>query len=187
MNHKQLQEVIDACKLGDKEAFRDLMLEYTEYVFALAFRILRNDEDAKDAVQETFIKVWHNIDKYRKEVKLTTWIYKICTNLCFDRLKSKKRKPLVFNDDFESVFSSLLFENQDKSFDNKELALIIEELAEGLTPKQQLVFLLKDIQGFDNEEIVEITGLNKGQIKSNLYYARKEIREKLIKIDHEVC
>jgi RNA polymerase sigma-70 factor (ECF subfamily) len=92
MEQKQLLDLIHKCKSGDKEAFKPIMQEYTDYLFALAFRLLRNDEEAKDAVQETFIKVWQNINTYSEKVKLSTWMYKICTNLCFDKLKSKKKK-----------------------------------------------------------------------------------------------
>ncbi len=186
MEKEQLQKVIKECKKGSKESFRYLMLEYTDYIFSLAFRLLRNEEDAKDAVQETFIKVWQNIKKYKEEVRLTTWMYKICTNLCFDKLKSKKRKPVIYDNELESITQSLTSENLNESIDNKQIATVIERLANDLTPKQQLVFILKDIQGLESNEIVEITGLDSGQIKSNLYYARKEIRNKLIKLDHGV-
>ncbi|NJO88398.1 MAG: RNA polymerase sigma factor [Chloroflexia bacterium] len=186
MEQRLLSELILKCKSGDKEAFRPIMQEYADYLFTLAFRLLRNDEEAKDIVQETFIKVWQNINSYKKEVKLTTWMYKICINLCFDKLKSKKRKPLVYEENFENIYKSIASESLIESLDNKQLAMVIEQLAEGLTPKQQLVFVLKDIQGLESDEIEEITGLEKGQVKSNLYYARKEIRNKLIKIGYEV-
>ena len=186
MEQKQLLKIINECKRGDKEAFRHLMLEYTDYIFTLAFRILRNEEEAKDAVQETFIKVWQNIHKYDEKIKLTTWMYKICTNHCFDKLKSKKRRPLVYDREFENSYQSLAVENFREIQDNKQLAGIIEQMADSLTPKQQLVFVLKDIQGLESKEIEEITGMDKGQIKSNLYYARREIRNKLIKIGYEV-
>jgi RNA polymerase sigma-70 factor (ECF subfamily) len=186
MEQKQLLDLIHKCKSGDKEAFKPIMQEYTDYLFALAFRLLRNDEEAKDAVQETFIKVWQNINTYSEKVKLSTWMYKICTNLCFDKLKSKKRKPMVYDDNFENVYKAIAVDDYNENIDNQQLAKMIERMADGLTPKQQIVFILKDIQGLDSDEIVEITGLDRGQIKSNLYYARKEIRNRLIKIGYEV-
>lgn len=186
MEQKLLVKIILECKKGNKDAFKHLMMEYSDYVFALSFRILRNEEEAKDAVQETFIKVWQNIGKYDERIKITTWMYKICTNHCLDKLKSKKRKPVVFDSDFENVYRLLLQDKNYEMLDNKQLAEIIEQMAEGLTPKQQLVFVLKDIQGLESDEIVEITGLDKKQIKSNLYNARKEIRNKLIRIGYEV-
>jgi len=186
MEQKHLLKVINECKKGNKEAFKSIMIEYTDYLFALAFRFLNNDEDAKDAVQETFIKVWQNINKYMEEVKLTTWMYKICTNCCLDKLKMLKRKPFVSNAEFETTCKTLMVEGFSESIDNKQLAIMIKGMANELTPKQKLVFVLKDIQDLDTDEIVEITGLDKVQIKSNLYCARKEIRNKLIKVGYEV-
>lgn len=186
MNETHLNSILNKCKKGDKASFKDLMLHYTEYVFAIAFRLLVNEDAAKDIVQETFIKVWQNIHKYRIEIKFTTWVYKICTNLCYDKLKMAKRKPLVFDNDFELIYQNLKGDVYDVLLENKELAIIITKLAEDLTPKQKLVFTLSDIQGLDADEIEEITEMNKGQIKSNLYCARKNIRNKLIRIGYEV-
>lgn len=186
MEQKQLLKIIKNCKKGDKEAFRYLMLEYMEYLFGLSFRILRNEEDAKDAVQETFIKVWQNISSYNEKIKLSTWMYKICVNNCLDKIKSRKRKPVLNSNEAELLLATLIGDDLNESIDNSQLAIIIESLAQNLTPKKQLVFVLKDVQGLESDEIEKITGLNKGQIKSNLYYARKDIRNKLMKMGYEV-
>lgn len=186
MNEKQLKYIIRKCKNGDKSSFKELMLHFSDYVFAIAFRLLSNEDAAKDVVQETFIKVWQNIYKYKQEIKFTTWVYKICTNLCYDKLRMAKRKPLVFDTDFELIYRNVKGDGYDVLMENKELAIIITKLAEGLTPKQKLVFVLNDIQGLAADEIEELTELNKGQIKSNLYYARKSIRNKLIGLGYEV-
>jgi RNA polymerase sigma-70 factor (ECF subfamily) len=93
---------------------------------------------------------------------------------------------MVYDDNFENVYKAIAVDDYNENIDNQQLAKMIERMADGLTPKQQIVFILKDIQGLDSDEIVEITGLDRGQIKSNLYYARKEIRNRLIKIGYEV-
>ncbi|MEN8121910.1 MAG: RNA polymerase sigma factor [Bacteroidota bacterium] len=186
MNKEQLEIIISKCIKGDKLAFRDLMVYYSDYVFALAFRILNHEEDAKDIVQESFIKIWQNINRYRKEIKFTTWIYKITVNLCFDKLKTKKRKPLVFNNELEFSNQALLDADIEIKLNNKQIAAVIKKLAENLTPKQKVVFVLNDIEQIEPQEIVKITGLNKGQIKSNLYYARQQIRKKLKQVVYEM-
>jgi RNA polymerase sigma-70 factor, ECF subfamily len=186
MDKEHLLSIIENCKNGDKQSFKLLMLDLTDYVFALAFRILANEEDAKDVVQETFIKVWKNIEKYRSEIKITTWIYTITTNLCLDRIRIKRRRSLVFSPDFEKTFNALVSDNGSDNFDNKQLAEIIAHLAENLTPKQKIVFVLKDLEGLESEKIEQITGMDKGQIKSNLYCARQQIKNKLIKKGYEV-
>ena len=186
MNEEQLLLVIEKCKKGDKQAFKQLMLTYSDYVFTLAFRILCNEDDARDMVQETFIRVWKNIGNYRTENKITTWMYTITTNLCLDKLREKQRKPVVYNEEFEKNFASFLIDDESNLQDNKQLAQLIAHLAEDLTPKQKLVFVLKDLEGLESDEIEQITGLDKGQIKSNLYYARQQIKNKLIQTGYEV-
>jgi RNA polymerase sigma-70 factor, ECF subfamily len=186
MNNVHLATIIENCKKGDKQAFKALMLNYSDYVFALAFRILSNDEDARDIVQETFIRVWKNLDRYNAEVKITTWIYKITTNLCLDKLKSHKRKPLNFDHEIEKTAYLLCSENLNDHLDNKQIAELINQMTENLTPKQKIVFVLKDIEGLESEEVEKITGMDNGQIKSNLYYARQQIKNRLIKIGYEL-
>jgi RNA polymerase sigma-70 factor, ECF subfamily len=186
MDREKLLELIEKCKKGDKGAFKYIMIDYSDYVFALAFRILCNDDDAKDIVQETFIRVWKNLEKYNPEIKITTWMYKIATNLCLDKLKVKRRKPLIFNLEKEQILDSIADENFSEQTDNRKLAEIIGKLANELSPKQKIVFVLKDIEELENEEIEHITGMDKGQIKSNLYYARQQIKNSLIKTGYEV-
>lgn len=186
MDKFQLERVIQKCKLGDKHAFKHLMCEYMHYVFTLAFRILANEEDAKDISQETFIRLWQNIKRYDENTKITTWMYKICTNLCLDKLKSQKRKPLEYHYKWEQNFKQKSDENNVEQIENQQLSEIILALTKMLSTKQKLVFVLKDLQDLSTGEIEQITGLNRGQIKSNLYYARQEIKKKLIKIGYEV-
>ena len=186
MNKEQLEIIISKCINGDKFAFEELMMHYSDYVFALAFRILNNEEDAKDIVQESFIRIWQNIKCYRREIKFTTWAYKITVNLCFDKLKKQKRKPLDFNEEIESFNVVLDDEGADIKLNNKQIGEIITKLAKNLTPKQKIVFVLSDIEQAEPDEIAEITGLSKGQIKSNLYYARQQIRQKLKQIVYEM-
>ena len=185
MNKEQLACIIRKCKKGDKLAFKNLMLKYTNYVFALAFRMLNSEEDAKDIIQETFLRVWNNIGNYNEQIKITTWIYKIATNLCLDKIKTQKRKPVI-NIELVRLQQYIADDNINERLSNQQLAEVIIQLSENLTPKQKLVFVLNDIEGLEPDEIEEITGMQKGQIKSNLYYARQEIRNKLTQIGYEV-
>jgi RNA polymerase sigma-70 factor, ECF subfamily len=179
MDKDQLNEIIEKCKKGDKQAFRYIVLEFSDYIFALAFRVLCNEEDARDIVQETFIRVWNNIEKYKPEIKITTWMYKITSNLCLDKIKLNRRKPILAVIENEKTFNSIIDENTEFNIDNQQLAQILNKLIDQLSPKQKLVIILKDIEGLENEEIEQITGMNKTQIKSNLYYARQHIKNSL--------
>jgi RNA polymerase sigma-70 factor (ECF subfamily) len=170
---------------GDLSAFQQLVEHYQHYAYILAFRLLGNDEDAKDAVQETFIRVWKHIKNFNLSSKFTTWLYRIVTNLCLDRIKAQKRKNRVFSQDGEQ--NQLLVAGSEKNPEenciNKALAGTIIHLSETLKPKQRVVFVLRDLQDLDMNEVARITGMSVNSVKSNLFYARRNIREKLLQPD----
>jgi RNA polymerase sigma-70 factor (ECF subfamily) len=168
----QINTYIDLCKQGKTEAFTYIVTEYQQLVHTLAFRLLCNETDAEDVTQDTFIKIWQNINKYNNQFKFSTWIYKITCNICYDKLRTKKKIEYVTADDCDipSV------ENQAEVLHNKELKKLILKLTGALSPKQKLIFTLSDIEDLDVDEIKIITGMTAAKIKSNLYLARKEIK-----------
>lgn len=176
MKNMDINETIDLCKQGNTDAFKYIVSEYQQLVYTLVFRILCNETDAEDITQETFIKIWQNIKQYKQQYKFSTWIYKITTHICYDKLRSKQN---IKNEEFAGfdVFSA---ENQEELLHNKELKKLIIKLASGLSPKQKLIFILSDIEDLNPEEIVVITGMSAAKIKSNLYLARKNIKSKII-------
>jgi len=183
-----VSEIIARCKEGDLDAFRELVEGNQGFAFALAFRLLCNEEDAKDVVQESFVRVWRHLIRYDSGQKFTTWLYRIVVNLCYDRLKARKRRTriMVSADDESSpgiVSSSPLL---DKELANREIAAIIERLADRLSSKQRMVFVLRDLQDLDMKEIVEVTGMPMGSVKTNLYLARRTIRERLVQFDQSL-
>lgn len=142
----------------------------------LAFRLLCDQDDAKDAVQETFIKAWKNISKYKHQYKFSTWIYKIASNVCCDKLRTERKVSKVNIADYDLHIDA----DQENLFDNKKLKELITNATEGLTPKQKLVFTLSELEELKIEEISAITGLTPAKIKSNLYLARKRIKSKIM-------
>lgn len=179
MHQFTVNELIDLSIKKDAQAFRKLVESHQVMVYSLAFRLLCDDEDAKDVVQETFIKVWNHLHRYNAEMKFTTWLYSIATNLCYDRLKTRKRKT-AFSLSDQNILNELISnENIEKTLINAELSTIIQQLTDELTPKQKLAFTLRDLEGLEIDEIVKITGLSAEKIKSNLYLARQYIRKKI--------
>lgn len=166
---------IEACCKGDATAFEPIVAEYQQLVYTLAFRLLCNEEDAKDATQETFIKVWQNMFRYKRTFKFSTWIYTIASNICYDKLRSERKVSKVSVDDQELYAT----DDQENSLNNKDLIGLITRVTENLTPKQKLVFTLSEIEGLEVEEIAVITGLTPAKIKSNLYLARKYVKSKI--------
>jgi len=177
MNRSQ---IIHQIKKGNQSAFRLLVEQYQAYAFKLAFRIVCNEEDAKDVVQESFIKIWRNIHNYRPSVKFTTWMYKIVTNSAIDLYRKNARQNSISLDESIGTVSEAQQNYINKNQDNKELSILIRKMADGLPEKQRLIFVLRDLQEIDSPEVQEILEISETTVKSNLYHARKTIKEKLL-------
>lgn len=178
------KHIITRCRSGEKDAFRIIVKAYQRMVFSLSLKMLADEDDAKDIVQETFIKVWQNITLYNEAYKFSTWIYTIASRLCLDRLKRPRRTlPLPEDEDYFRQFADNL--DAQRQMENRQWAAIVRILAEKLSEKQRLVFTLIHFENLEPEEVERITGLDAAKIKSNLYVARQTIRERLIKLGYE--
>ena len=182
-NSVNFTDVLERCAGGDRDAFRMVVEQYQGYVFALAFRLVNEEEEAKDIVQESFIRVWNNLRRYNPDIKFTTWMYTIVTNLCYDSIRSRKRKRMAA---FDTIDSSVLeniacTEDPEHILTNQELGDIIRMLTEELPPKQKLVFVLRDIQGLNILEVCDILRMSESSVKTNLVYARRFLRDRLDK------
>lgn len=171
-------DIIERCRCGDQAAFRMVVQAYQQMVFTLAFRLLCDEEEAKDMVQETMIKVWVNFASYTPSQNLRNWIYTIAIRLCFDRLK--KKAPIEPLPEDEEYFSQYVSDSDtERELENHELLSVIKTLVGRLSPKQRVVFTLVHLENLNTEEVEQITGMDAAKIKSNLYVARKTIREQL--------
>jgi RNA polymerase sigma-70 factor (ECF subfamily) len=171
------QEIIRKAMAGHTDAFREIVNHYQTFAYAVSFRFLSNAEDSEDVVQEAFIRLWKNMPKYRPEIKITTWLYRIIANLCLDFLKStygKQRKNQV-DMEYALKYSS----DADELVHTNELSELIQRIANELTPKQKAVFILRDLEDLDVEEVCSILSMSAANVKSNLYYARQQVSEKL--------
>jgi RNA polymerase sigma-70 factor, ECF subfamily len=180
MDQQTLNDLIERSKRNDQKAFRTIVENYQSLVYSLAFRLLGNEDEAKDLVQETFIRVWANLAGFRTDKKFSTWIYTIATNLCLDRLKSSKCN-LKNCDCSETLINIASSDNAEQPLIKSELGAIISTLTNELTPKQKIVFTLRCLEELEIEEIIQITGMTAGKIKSNLFLARHTIQQKLEK------
>ena len=184
MDQTEIINIVNQCRKGDSSSFRLIVEEYQYMIYQLAFRMLCNEDEAKDIVQETFIRAWQNLSKYRSEIRMSTWLYTIATNGCIDRLRHKRNEN-TDTDMQEQLKYFASNENIEQHLINSEQAQLVLALTSQLTPKQKAVFTLHYLEELDTVEIQKITGLSAEKIKSNLYLARKSIRQKLELLDHE--
>lgn len=176
-------DIISRCKAGDKAAFRTVVQNCQGMVYSLSLKMLADVEEAKDVVQDTFIKVWQNMASYDDRYSFNTWVYTIASRLCLDRLR--KVRPIGPAETDERVFEQVADESDpERQLESSEWVSVIKVMANELSGKQRLVFTLSQLEGLETVQITEITGLDADQIKSNLYAAKKNIRERLIKMGY---
>ncbi len=180
-------EMIEEAKAGSTRAFGMIVDQYQPFSYRVAFRIIGKTQEAEDIVQESFISLWKNFGRYRAEVKLTTWLYRIIVNKCLDYFKSAPVKQSNNRVDIAQAYAKADSNTPETELQNKEVMSAIQEAAELLTPKQRVVFVLRDLEGLEVDEVCGILSISTGNLKSNLYYARLAMSEKLkIFKEHEL-
>jgi RNA polymerase sigma-70 factor (ECF subfamily) len=181
--------LVRAFQKGDKAAFDNLVRKHKDKLFNLVYWFLGDYQEANDCAQEIFIKVFKSLKKFRFEAAFSTWLYRIATNTCKNRLKSlayrwkKKTVSLENPEGSKSVNPSFELEDNSPSpvneLEKKERLMLIKKAINALPEEQNRVVVLRDIQGLSYEEIADITGLNLGTVKSRLARGRLELRNKL--------
>ena len=173
-------ELIEECRGGNFNNFRKLIELTSPFAYSVAFRMLGNEDQAKDVVQETMVTIWQKLKKIKTAEVYKTWIYRIVVNKCYDEMRMRKRNPEFVTDEktWELIANSIS-EGPSAALENGETAKIINMLTEKLSSRQKAVFVLSDLEGMSNDEVSVIIGIGKSAVKANLYYARKSISEKL--------
>ena len=155
--------------------FNLLVREYQERVYWHVRKMVISHDDADDLVQEIFVKVWKNLNSFREDAKLYTWIYRIATNECLTFLKKKKRKYLIPIHDVSQELSEKL--DEDVQISGDEVQLKLQKALLKLQDKQRVVFNMKYFEEMKFTEIAEITGTSVGALKANYHHAVKKIEE----------
>lgn len=178
--------LVQKAKAGDRDAFAALVSAYEGKIYNLALRYLGNREDAMDASQEVFLRVFRFLPGFQEESGFSTWIYRIGVNVCKDMLSKRAKRgelSLELPDEEEDYRTT---EVADSRYDPEaivEQADLRESLAEaiGQLPQQQReMIVLRDIQGLSYEEIGQVLSLEAGTVKSRLSRARENLRKKLL-------
>lgn len=165
----------------DKDAFEQIVLLCQDRIYALCRRMMGNDQDALDAAQESFVKMYLNIGQFARKSNFSTWAYRIAVNTCLDLLRKKQSRPSQSLDQLKdaglspekpthSAESQVL-----RELDNQRLAQAIDSLEEN----QRAVIVLRDIQGLSYGEISSVLNINLNTCKSRISRARQNLRKKL--------
>jgi RNA polymerase sigma-70 factor (ECF subfamily) len=179
-------ELVDHAKKGDRQAFGKLVERYQRRVYALAFGILRQREDAWDVAQEAFVKAYRNLDRFEGTAAFYTWLYRIAYNLSIDTLREKRRRDSVDVEETRKIEEAMEREgrlptgNPDETAARKELASVIEAAMAKLSEKHRAIIVLREIEGLSYEEMAEVLGISKGTVMSRLFHARQNLQALLM-------
>jgi RNA polymerase sigma-70 factor (ECF subfamily) len=183
----QSEQLVRSILAGDNSAFDRLVLLHKRFVFNLCYRLLGDYDDADDCAQEVFIKVFRSLGSFRFESSFKTWLYRVATNTCKNRLRSLeyrlglKKVRLDMTEDNGQKTTEIANHSQSPStaLKRKEIGRLIQDAISKLPTDQRMVVVLRDMEGRSYEEIVEITGLRLGTLKSKLSRARLKLRQSL--------
>jgi RNA polymerase sigma-70 factor (ECF subfamily) len=188
LSDEKLVELFIASK--GEEAFEEIVRRYTDKIYRLALRITRDHHSAEEVVQEVFLTLLNRIDTFRGESRFSSWLYRVTANASYMRLRAEKKyESVVSLEDYVPydedgtlkgrIKAKDWSEKPDETLLSKEAMEIIEKAVNELPEPYRVVFHLRDIEGFSNDEVSEILGLSVPALKSRLHRARLFLRDRL--------
>ncbi|MHB8501392.1 MAG: RNA polymerase sigma factor [Candidatus Acidiferrales bacterium] len=181
------RELVRRAQNEDQEAFEELVRRHQHRVFAVAGGILRRREDVEDIAQQVFVKAYFSLKRFDQRAAFSTWLYKITVNECWDMLRKKKVRPLVYESDLSEEQARQVITAEEKGGGGPDISerLVarerVERLLDGLDERDRLMLILKEVEGFAVEEIAQVLDLNANTVKVRLFRARRRIVNKVRK------
>jgi RNA polymerase sigma-70 factor, ECF subfamily len=183
VDHRNSEEaaLVRRVQARDEIAFREVVERYQAKVFSIIYGILRNHNDAEDIAQQVFAKIYFSIQSFDFRSSLLTWIYKITVNECYDYLRKKRVRKLVYESDFSEEDAQRM-QNSETATDPRpavdtQLAqrdLVLKLMAK-LSTEDRSLLLMKEVEGHSVEELSRMTGMNENTIKVKLFRARQKL------------
>ena len=159
--------------------FEEIFNAHKERIHSLCFRYLQQEQEAEDAVQEIFVKVFYKLDSFKAESQIGTWIYRIAINHCLDVLKSRKRKQQLLR--FVS-FLPFMAENlaqSESKMEDKEAYQLLSEQLQSLPPNQLTAIVLNKLEGFSIEQVAQIMNLSYKAVESLLQRGKQNLQKQI--------
>src|SRR5271165_7240586 len=177
------RDLVRRAQRDDKEAFEILVARHQKRVLAVAGGILRNKQDVEDIAQQVFIKAYFSLKRFDQRAAFSTWLYKITVNECWDLLRKRKVRPLVFESELSEEQAHMYQSAGEKPEHTPDVSerlasqQQVEKLLECLEERDRMMLILKEVQGFTVEEIAEMMEINGNTVKVRLFRARQRIAE----------
>jgi len=182
------KQLVVRAQAGDRHAFEALVRKYQRKVFRLAFGMLKSEEDALDVAQDAFVRAHQNLERFKGDASFYTWIYRITSNLCIDRLRKRRGEQVEYDDGVQrddhtaselGLRRSPAQSNPAKTALRSELGSKIKDALAELPDKHRQILLLRELEGLSYEELAETLELKKGTVMSRLFHARKKMQSLL--------
>ncbi len=168
--------LVERIKEGDREAFMEITRIYQKKVYLLAYSYLRNNEDALDIVQETFLRLYQKVDMFRSEKNFQTWLLQIAKNLCIDYYRKNYSRSKDYQSDKNIEEVNVPVQNDQDSHTYCDLKRVFGECLDRLTEKQRLIFVIKHYNNLEYKEIAQILRISVGTVKSLHFKAVQNLR-----------
>lgn len=181
--HIIIQKVLN----GDVHAFEEIVISYQDMVYTLAFRILKNREEAEEIAQDVFIKIYQSLSKFNQKSKLSTWIYRITYNAAINRFRSSKRQPTT--NEIDSSFDLVSDSTPDAllQLNIEEKKQFVVKAIQKLGETDRIIITLYYYEELSVTEISEIVGISKQNVKVKLHRSRQKLYNELVdKVDKEI-
>jgi RNA polymerase sigma-70 factor (ECF subfamily) len=179
------KHLLGRMRKGEEAAFAELMRGYGGRLLAVARRMLRSDEDAKDAVQDAFLSAFRALDSFQADARLSTWLHRIVVNACLMKLRTRRRKP---EESIEELLPTFLEDGHqarpggswnlegDDSLEREQTRSLVRACIDRLPEGHRTILILRDVEELDTEEAAELLGLTPSAVKTRLHRARQALR-----------
>jgi RNA polymerase sigma-70 factor (ECF subfamily) len=179
------EELVARSKGGDADSFNQLILRWERPIYALAYRVIGREEDARDVCQETFLRAFRALPGFKGEAKFSSWVYRIALNLCRDWMRKQRRAPTVQMpegvDPIEMASERGPVESIETLVERRELGGVVAEAMKLLPEDQRTAIVLKEYHGMTFQEIADLQGCPLSTVKTRLYQGLSVLRRHLEK------
>ena len=170
---------------GDQESFNQLVLRWERPIYALAYRVIGREEDARDVCQETFLRAFRALNGFRGQAKFSSWLYRIALNLCRDWVRKERRTPVVQAPEELEVLEMAAIREPTPSVEDlvarRELTRVVERAMARLPEEQRTAIILKEYHELTFQEIADLVGCPLSTVKTRLYQGLSVLRRELAK------
>lgn len=177
------EELVERSIAGDRDSFNQLIVRWERPIYALAYRVIGREEDARDVVQETFLRAFRAIKGFKRQAKFSSWLYRIALNLCRDWIRRERRTPIVPTpegiDPIEMATEIDPGPTVEEMAWRGELTRSVEQAMKRLPEEQRTAIILKEYQGLTFQEISDLLGCPLSTVKTRLYQGLSVLRREL--------